>query len=284
MKKDAKGYLPQTEAEWLATRKFIIEMVPIGQSKIRCALTPGLNGGRLVVMVGGIPRDPARRQKLPLINKLYGHLALKLLDVGVSSLLYNQSATGGSSGEWGNETLRSRCVMLANITTHFSQLISASNVALVGTSAGAYMAVSASEQLQYTKCNVSKLVLLSPAAYPKEIENVPYGETFTQIIRTPWDIATSPVFLRLQKFCETRGSLLVSFFEADNPPIPLYVQEQYRDFIRHHSGNGADVTMLTIPGVAHNFRRIGTGESKNIVDNDSIRATAVKLAEFLNYK
>lgn len=94
-----RDYLPQSETEWLKTGKFRIETVKIGTKKIRCALAHSSESDRIVVMVGGIPRDPGRREKLPLINKLYGHLAIKLLDHNISSLLYNQPGTGGSSGD-----------------------------------------------------------------------------------------------------------------------------------------------------------------------------------------
>lgn len=279
--KHGKDHLPQTESEWIATGKFNIGMVPINQSNIRYALTEGKKGSRLVIMVGGIPRDPTRRQQLPLVNKLYGHLAIKMLDHGISSLLYNQPATGGSSGDWGKDTLSSRTKILERITVHFKRQIAASDVAFVGTSAGAYMAVNAIEELERKRIKVTRLALLSPAAYPKEAENVPYGETFTHILRTPWDVGTSPVFSRLQKFAIT-GALLISFFEVDNPPIPEYIQEYYRDFVRRLSREGHTATTITIPGVSHNFRRIGVAENKNIVDNDSIRATAIRLSEFLS--
>ena len=281
MKRPEKDSLPQSEVEWLATGKFRIKTILINQNQIRCALTRGPDKSRLIIMVSGIPRDPTRRQQLPLINKLYGHLAITMLDHGINSLLYNQPATGGSSGEWKKETLHTRSKTLVSIASHFGQQTSASDIALIGTSAGAYMAVSAIEAIQRTGHTVSKLALLSPAAYPKEIEEIPYGEAFTQRIHTPWDIATSPVFPRLQKFIASKGSLLVSFFEADNPPIPEYVQEYYRSFVRQLSTEGHDVTILTIPDVAHNFRRIGVSERKNVVDNNSIRATTAKLSQFL---
>ncbi len=281
MKTRKEDYLPQSEAEWLDTGKFTVKVAAVNDGRIRCALTCGHKKSRLVIMAGGIPRDPTRHQKLPLINKLYGHLAIKMLDYGVNSLLYNQPATGGSSGEWEKETLRSRSKTLAGIATYFSQQTSAPDLALIGTSAGAYIAVSTLEEIRSKGCRVSKLVLLSPAAYPAEIEDVPYGKRFTQLIRTPWDIATSLVFPKLKEFVAANGSLLVSFFEADSPPIPEYVQEYYRNFVRQLSTEGHGVTMLTIPGVAHNFRRIGVAEKKNVVDNNSIRATAAKLSEFL---
>ncbi len=51
--------------------------------------------------------------------------------------------------------------------------------------------------------------------------------------------------------------------------------------MREFSRRGSDATTIIIPGVAHNFRRIGVPEGKNVVDNDSVRATAIKLADFL---
>ncbi len=281
MKKREKEYLPQSEAEWLSTGKFSNETVPVRSNRIRCAVAKGPRTHRLIIMVGGIPRDPTKRERLPLVNKLYGHLARKLLDCGVTSIMYNQPATGGSTGEWEKETLNTRTQTLEDLTIHFVQQYLATDIGLIGTSSGAYMAVSAIEKIQSERCKVSKLVLLSPAAYPLEIERVPYGEEFTRLIRTLWDIATSPVFAKLRKFVTTGGALLVTFFEADNPPIPEYVQEYYRGFVRQSSKEGWNTKVFTIPGVAHNFRRIGSAEIRNVVDNDSIRVTADTLSQFL---
>src|SRR3989344_2788812 len=115
MKRPEKDSLPQSEVEWLATGKFRIKTILINQNQIRCALTRGPDKSRLIIMVSGNPRDPTRRQQLPLINKLYGHLAITMLDHGINSLLYNQPATGGSSGEWKKETLHTRSKTLVSI-------------------------------------------------------------------------------------------------------------------------------------------------------------------------
>lgn len=274
-------HLPQSETEWLETGKFHADTVIINSRQIRYALARGLEGGSLNVMAGGIPRDPKRREKLPLINKLYGHLALKMLDQNESSLLYNQPSTGGSSGEWEEETLRSRTEVLAEITKYFHDNVSASNISLIGTSAAGYMAVNALEHLQNQGVKVPKLALLSPAAYPKEAENIPYSKEFTEIVSRAWNIADSPIFPKLEKYIKDGGSLYISFFEADDPPIPQHIQEYYRILAERLSEEGGDVTFVTIPEVAHNFRRINSIENKNIVDNDSIRSTAIMLKSFL---
>ena len=274
-------YLPQSEAEWLETGKFNVETIEVNGKKIRCALTEGIEGNPLVTMAGGIPRDPERRKKLPLINKLYGHLAIKLLNENESGLLYNQPATGGSSGELEKETIQTRTKTLAEISKYFHERTHAPSLSLIGTSAGAYMAVNALDQLEDQHIKVSKLILLSPAAYPKEVEDIPYGETFRDIIRKPWDIKESPIFSKLEKYMQDGGSVFISFFEHDDPPIPKHIQDYYRAFAGRALNEGKNIRITTIPEVAHNFRRVGVPEGKNVVNNDSIRETANLLADFL---
>ncbi|MGD0328220.1 MAG: hypothetical protein ABSB00_00700 [Minisyncoccia bacterium] len=274
-------YLPQSEIEWLKTGKFEVEKVVIGGREIRCALARGPEYSPLITMVGGVPRDPERRKKLPLINKLYGHLALKMLDQAESSLLYNQPATGGSTGKWEKETFQSRTEVLVETSKYFYDRTKSSNLSLIGTSAGAYMAINALEQLENLEIKVPKIVLLSPAAFPKSIENIPYGESFSRIIREDWNVAESPVFPVLEKYIKNDGSIFISFFEADDPPIPKHIQDFYKTFAQRLSDEGANIKFTTIPGVAHNFRRIGISEGANVVDNDSIRTTATILADFL---
>lgn len=274
-------YLPQSEVEWLETGKFDIETIEIEGKQIKCALIRGTKGKPLVTMAGGMPRDPERRKKLPLINKLYGHLALKMLDENESSLLYNQPATGGSDGEWENETIQSRTDVLAGVSEHFYKRTHSSSLSLIGTSAGAYMAVNALEQLENQHIKVPKLVLLSPAAYPEAAENVPYGETFSNIVRKPWNVEESPIFSKLEKYIEGGGSAFISFFEVDDPPIPKHIQEYYKAFAQRLSSEGGVIGVTTIPGVAHNFRRVGVPEGKNVIDNDNIRTTATLLVDFL---
>ena len=277
-----KNYLPQSEAEWLKIGKFEIEKVRIHEREIRCALVRGPEHSPLITMVGGIPRDPERRKNLPLINKLYGHLALKMQDQDESSLLYNQPATGGSTGEWEMETLRSRTEVLVETSRYFFDHIKASNLSLIGTSAGAYMAIRALPQFEELGIEVSKLVLLSPAAFPENIENVPYGESFSSIIRENWDVAESPAFSLLETYLKKGGSVFTSFFEADDPPIPRHIQNFYKNFAERLANEGTDITSAIISGVAHNFRRIDVPEGGNLVDNDSVRRTATMLADFLH--
>jgi hypothetical protein len=281
VRKQKDTHIPVSEAEWLETGKFHIEGININGVPIRCAVVRGQECRLHTTMVGGIPREVDRQRNLPLINKLYGLLSLNLEEEGLSSLLYNQPATGGSGGQWEKETLSSRTAILAGLVNYYRKLLSASDVALIGSSAGAYMAVRAVDLIEADGGRVSKLILLSTAAYPEKIEDVPYGREFTRILHEPWDVSTSPVFAKLEKFIHGGGRVLVCFFEADDPPIPLYIQEYYRNLMHGLSHNGKDVSVLTIPGVAHNFRRLNRKRLENVVDNESIIAVARKFFQFL---
>lgn len=279
--KHTKEVLYQSEEEWLKTGLFKVGIAKINGNQIRYAITRVEKPATIVTMVGGIPRDPNRRKRLPLINKLYGLLALKLIEFNVVSIMYNQPATGGSGGDYRNETLESRSSTLAGLISHVGIKSNLTNHVVLGTSAGAYMAVKALENIVTNKFCVKKLILLSPAAYPAEAEAVPYGSKFTEIIRTPWDVADSPMFPRLENFVSNGGSVLISFFEFDNPPIPDFIQSYYREFSRRLNAQTGNVKLMTIPGVAHNFRRISNQPNDSAVDNNSIRTTASILVNFI---
>lgn len=273
--------MPQTEAEWIKSGRFEVGTVIVNKTPIRYAIVRGSKERLLISMVGGIPREVDRQRNLPLINKLYGHLALEMQQHGVSSLLYNQPGTGSSGGDWSKETLQSRALTLSGLVDHFRSTLSALEIGIIGSSSGAYIAVNAIEEIQKQGGNVTKLILLSPAAYPERIETVPYGPRFTQILHEPWDVTTSPVFSRLERFIKCGGEVQVCFFEVDDPPIPLYVQEGYKNLARELSRAGGNVSVITIPGVAHNFRKIERKRRENVVDENSIRLTAQNFLEFL---
>lgn len=273
--------MPQTEADWLENDLFLVQTVGINTIPIRCATVQGAQCKRLVTMIGGIPRESDRQRNLPLVNKLYGHLALALQPLSISSLLYNQPATGGSGGNWDTETLQSRTEALAALVKHFQTQLGTIENALIGSSSGAYMAVGAIEKIQAGGGEVTRLILLSPAAYPEKIERVPYGVEFTQILREPWDIATSPVFARLERFVKDGGKVLKCFFEVDDPPIPRYIQEYYQNLLREWSHGSNGISVMIIPGVAHNFQKLQRRKRENTVDEDSVRLTAKKFLEFL---
>ncbi len=274
-----KVLFPSTEEEWLQKNIFTTEILKVAENTIRCALVDTKQKNILVAMVGGVPRDESVRKKLSLIPTFFGHLAETLESIGISSIMYNHPDTGLSSGDWTKDTLLSRSSVFAKITSYFRTATSSKEVALVGVSAGGYMVIKALKELQSNGVTVTKIVLISPAAYPGTIETIPYGDVFTKILRTPWDVRTSPIFPILTKFVQNGGSVLLAFFEDDDPPIPLHIQEYYTHVAKELSKDGGKVELLKIMGAAHNFRKIS--KSENVVNPESIVETSNEIISFL---
>lgn len=279
---DTKVALPASEKEWLDKNIFTEVFLRVEENTIRCAVANCKVQGTLVVMVGGVPRDEKERKNLPLINTFFGHLAESLRGSGVTSVLYNHPGTGLSTGDWNKETLNTRSSVLAQVTNYFCKKTQSFDVAIVGVSAGGYMAVQAMRELQNCGVSVSKLALISPAAYPDSLLDIPYGDDFSRILRTPWDFTTSTIFEDIQKFTLEGGSSFISFFENDDPPIPKLVQECFTSTVETLRRKGGNIELATIMGVAHNFRN--PGEEKSIVNIESIFTTAAYLVSFLTKK
>lgn len=274
--------IPMSETEWLSTGKFIIDFPEINGRRIKIARTKGDSGKTPVVMVGGIPRDLYRRENMPVVNGLYGLMAMDLLSRGISSLAYNHPSMGGSEGDWNAETFRSRAETLAGVSKYLCRVVGSEDVAIMGTSAGAYMAAEAIEPLSMEGIKIAKIILLSPACYPREAEEIPYGENFSRVIRARWNFNESPIFSRLEKYAGSGGSLMINFFEFDDPPIPLAIQECFKTFATRMASEERSVFFNLISGVAHNFRKAGSTESDNIIDEESVKKFAGFFSDFLS--
>lgn len=280
--RDYTYFLPQSEEGWLESGQFKVDDVIVNDTSVRVASVYADEPKRLVVMSGGIPRDEARREKLPLINKLYGHLGILLAGEGSSSLLYNQPGTGRSGGEFNAITFADRISVLASLAVSAAGAQGLDEVALIGMSAGSYMACRAAEAIQESGVRVGALVLQSPAAYPISIESMTYGRDFTDTLSCEWDIFSSPVFDAMRKMASDDTKVIVSFFEKDDPPIPAAIQDAYAQAIDELSSQGHAARLHTIYGVEHNFRRMGSDHGGNVVDNDAIRETAQVIKDFIH--
>ena len=221
-KQRREDYLPQSEREWIDFGGFETGYETVRGKNIRIAAKlPESDPGKLVVMVGGIPRSPERRKTLPLINKLYGRLAVLLARSGHMSLLYNQPATGLSEGNFNEDTLASRTADLSDLTILTARKHGVKRASFVGMSAGSYMAARATSLLESDTLAIEELVLQSPAAFPEAAEIVPYGEKFRQTLSRGWRISDSPVFEDIRD-AATRGTrLAISYFQKDDPPHPF---------------------------------------------------------------
>ncbi|MEI7759067.1 MAG: alpha/beta fold hydrolase [bacterium] len=280
MKRD--DYLPQSEKEWLDIGDFEIGRVDINNNSIRYAYYDGSeNNDNLTVMVGGIPKDPERQINLPLINKLYGRIAILLANQGKSSLMFNHAGTGGSSGSLEIETFGTRIETLKNITEFIANKNSLSRINFIGMSSGSYIAARAHALLN-KNLELNNLVLQSPAAYPIEAENIPYGDNFRDLLNSKWEIKSSPVFKNIMEASQLGARVVISYFQKDDANIPIDIQNAYFDLTTEMMNNSSDVVTYSIYGVEHNFRRIGFKPSDNIVNNESVRNTADNIIRIIN--
>ena len=149
-------------------------------------------------------------------------------------------------------------------------------------SAGSYIVARSVAGIRENDLDVESIVLQSPAAFPKEIEDLPYGEKFSKIVRSRWDINKSPVFTDLDNIAAQNTGILISYFQKDDPPIPIHVQNAYYDKAHELMSKGNNITTCTIYNVEHNFRRIGYELGQNIVSNDSIRAVGNNITNYIH--
>jgi pimeloyl-ACP methyl ester carboxylesterase len=281
---DKKERLYQGEADWLATGKFSERLTEVNGYLIRNAVTMPDSDSceKLVVFVGGIPKDAERQKKLPLINKLFGLLAIKLSDEGIASLMYNQPGTGGSSGNLDEDTLIGRTAVLEEPATATAFELGVSRLSLVGMSAGSYMASRASKGItEQLAAPLDELVLMSPALFPQEVEQIPYGQEFRSRVGNGWQPQESPAIGDISRALENSTRVHITYFEVDDPPIPLAIQQEYRSLAEHAPSNH-NVSFEIIEGVEHNFRRMNYDQARNVVDNDAVRRSADSLVGILN--
>lgn len=274
-----KEVLWQSDKEWLSTGWFSQEQVATGEFGINTTTTRVAHPSQLVVMVGGVPRDIERQKNLPLINKLYGSLAIKLAERNIASLPFHQPGTGRSDGDLSEITLEKRYNTLKEITSTSASRFGVDRVSFVGMSAGSYISARTRNLVNQDGLNVDTLVLQSPAAYPKKLDKVSYGPNFKSVLDESWDITESPVYSALTDHVSANGKVHISFFERDSPPIPTPIQNIYRSWAAEQNSNAS---YSLIEGVAHNFRRINGAEHHSAVDNDSVRRTSSQLADIIS--
>ncbi len=285
MKSKPESYLPQSENDWYKTGRFDLNSARINGHGIRYAYTRAEGKATdLTVMVGGIPRDPERQRSLPLINKLYGRIAVLLADRGSNSLLYNHHGTGLSGGNLETDTLENRSKTLAELIDYIAEVKGIESVNIIGMSAGSYIGARASRKIIKSGLDLGKMVLQSPAAYPKSAEKVCYGPEFNSIVCSDWEITSSPVFGDLERLALNGTSLAISYFQHDDQTIPRKIQDAYHGFAQSLTEKGANILSYTIYGVEHNFRRPNTNHGNNIVNNDSVRTVASDIVDFIDVR
>jgi uncharacterized protein len=143
-----------------------------------------------------------------------------LADQGVSSICFDFSGNGQSSGEFARASLRIRA---AEGLAAARLLAETEPRAIIGTSMGAHLAALVSPAIR-----PRSLVLFCPAAYPEQAADEKFDAGFVKFsnrVLTPESLRASPALLALRSFT---GNLLVVAGREDQviPPevIDLYLE------------------------------------------------------------
>ena len=146
------------------------------------------------------------------------HVLNHLAGLGLSSICFDFSGNGDSSGKFECTNLRIRA---AESLAAARLLADNEPSALIGTSMGAHLAALTSQALQ-----PRSLILFCPAAYPEDAIEEPFDERFGRFsnrVTTPEALRASPALRALRSF---KGNLLIIAAEEDNV-IPRHVIDLY---------------------------------------------------------
>lgn len=157
------------------------------------------------------------------------------LDVrGIETVAFDFVGHGRTGAEQAGTTLSARVQQAMAVLR--SQALAPANLAVVGFSMGAYVALKVA-----TAIDARRLCLAIPAAYAPEAFCVPFGPAFTAVLRAPrsWELSDAFALIR-----EYAGHLLVLSAEHDQT-IPSEIPHKYFSeakrcvSCRHHVVAGA---------------------------------------------
>jgi esterase/lipase len=158
-----------------------------------------------------------------------------LAQSGYSTLRFDHSGFGDSSGDIKQASLKKRCEEV-HIATEFLKDKTADT--LIAISMGGHIALEILPLL-----SIQNLILFCPALYSKHAFDIPFGGGFSDIIRQPYSYQDQDVIKNLRAFT---GNFLLITAENDQI-IPPDVIDLYKD----NSVNCARREFLTLKGSPH---------------------------------
>lgn len=159
----------------------------------------------------------------------------KLAQFGLTSLAFDFIGHGETSGALANSSLESRTRQaLAVVSTRQCR----SPLMILGASMGAYNAIKLTEH-----CQVSLLILIAPAVYTPKAYFLPFGDEFSQVIRSQNSWVDSDAWQIVSKYS---GDLLLLVPENDTV-IPAEIPKRLLD----SATKSRKREMLIVPDAPH---------------------------------
>jgi len=187
------------------------------------------------------------------------YLAERLLSHDISTLAFDHSGSGESTGLLENSSLAKR---YDEALEAIKFLTKDKPLTICGSSMGAYIILKLLE-----KENVKNLILFCPAIYDARAFSLKFNDGFTDIIRQKESWKNSDIFSALEKF---NGNLLV-FIGKEDEVIPEGVIE----LLDKSSQNARKKEIVVIPNCPHKIHT-WLSEHKDITDE-----VVEKISEFL---
>jgi len=165
------------------------------------------------------------------------YLAEKLQSSNISSLVFDHSGHGESSGQLKKSSLEKR-IQEAQAILKETKLKTPIN--LCGFSMGGYIAIKLSQFIP-----VKNLILFCPAAYDKKAYSVPFDQGFTDIIRTQDSWKNSDTYDILSKFT---GNLKIIIGDQDE-----IIPEGIIKLMDEYSQNCQSKEIIKLPKCTHSI-------------------------------
>ena len=163
-----------------------------------------------------------------IVNSLYYNLTYQLANKNVSSLLYAPTNKECSGNNNRGNTLSLKAEKLVEfLDIFFKEHGVFKNITVVGLGNGAHIAVSLLAKTRTKRFKISKLILLSPPAYPEDIDNIPFGKQFEDRISIFTNFKEAPIIKKLKQFFCSKKSLMICFFGTGNSPNIMEAQKLF---------------------------------------------------------
>jgi len=168
---------------------------------------------------------------------LFQELQQLLYENDIASMSIDFPGDGESSGVFADGSLRKRRAFAIGGYKELCRYVDGQSVAVLGGSMGGYVAT----EVISTFPDINQLLLIAPAAYGKNTENIPLGEKFTAAITKGHSWQDSVAFQIVKEFT---GETLLLYGDND-AVIPKEIQEIYAE-----SAKGKGVVKI-ISGGSH---------------------------------
>lgn len=232
----------------------------------------------LVCMIGGIPRNKENSRDFhPLKSGTFEAYSMEFARRGEASFVMSPVGMGDSEGDTFSHSIEdridawTRAIMMLAEDPRFD----ADNFSLLGNSMGGHIAIKVSERLSAQGLNVKNLILVSPAAYPDEVEEVNFGSQWGKTAEK-YSGSMAQVFEVLKNI---RGRVLLSWVQSDRP-VSVEKQSAYNEVMDERMRSGSSDTAMSHVGVEHNFRKLNSNPSDNLIEIGSLDNAAKIFADW----